>query len=80
MNETYDIVLMDIQMPNMDGYEAARALRQAGYKKPIVALTAHAMPEERARTLAAGFDGHLTKPINLSEMIEVIGKFGEIAP
>ncbi len=72
MNGNYDIVLMDIQMPEMDGYEATRALREAGFKKPIVALTAHAMPEERARTLAAGCDGHMTKPLNQTELIEII--------
>ena len=59
-------------MPEMDGYEATRALREAGFKKPIVALTAHAMPEERARTLAAGCNGHLTKPLRQTELIETI--------
>jgi CheY-like chemotaxis protein len=63
---------MDLQMPEMDGYESTRALREAGFKKPIVALTAHAMVEERARTLAAGCDGHLTKPLNQTELITTI--------
>ncbi len=72
MNGNFDLVLMDIQMPEMDGYEATRALREAGFKKPIVALTAHAMAEERARTLAAGCNGHLTKPLNRTELIETI--------
>jgi PAS domain S-box-containing protein len=72
MAKNYDIVLMDIQMPEMDGYEATRALRDAGFKKPIIALTAHAMAEERARSLAAGCNGHLTKPLNQKEMLETI--------
>jgi PAS domain S-box-containing protein len=68
----YDIILMDIQMPEMDGYEATRALREAGFKKPIVALTAHAMAEERARSQAAGCNAHVTKPLDRSELIHTI--------
>jgi CheY-like chemotaxis protein len=72
VNGNFDIVLMDIQMPEMDGYEATHSLREAGFKKPIIALTAHAMAEERARTKAAGCDGHLTKPLNQGELIDAI--------
>ena len=71
---SFDVVLMDLQMPVMDGYEATRALRQAGYKKPIIALTAHAMAEERVKTAAAGCDGHITKPVNKTELIETVQK------
>ncbi|WP_218110322.1 PAS domain-containing protein [Oligoflexus tunisiensis] len=75
LSSEFDLVLMDIQMPRVDGYEAARALRLNGYTKPIIALTAHAMVEERARTRAAGCNSHLTKPLNSQELIETIEKF-----
>lgn len=70
----YDLVLMDIQMPYMDGYETTKALREAGFHKPIIALTAHAMAEERARTHAAGCNGHLTKPLNAKELLDTIAR------
>ncbi len=78
LNGNFDIILMDIQMPQMDGYEATRSLREAGYKKPIIALTAHAMAEEKARTRAAGCDGHLTKPLNTKDLVETISLFLKI--
>ncbi len=66
----FDVVLMDIQMPVMDGYQALRVATENGYRGPIVALTAHAMKEEKDRSLAAGFTDYLSKPINKEMLIQ----------
>lgn len=60
----YDVVVMDIQMPHMDGFQATRELLEKGYRKPIIALTAHAMKEERVKAMQLGFSDYLTKPID----------------
>jgi CheY-like chemotaxis protein len=68
----YDVVLMDIQMPEMDGYTAIDKLRSGGYAKPIIALTAHATIEVRDKVLNLGANSHVTKPINVQELISAI--------
>lgn len=72
MSADFHLVLMDIQMPILDGYEATRKLRAQGYLRPILALTAHALKEERERCLRSGCSDHLTKPVNRLELIEKV--------
>jgi two-component system, sensor histidine kinase len=70
----WDLVLMDIQMPKMDGYETTQKLRQAGFRRPIIALTAHAMRSDLERCLKAGCDETITKPISKSNLISKLNE------
>lgn len=72
-----DLVLMDLQLPGIDGYEALRLIREDPRiaEVPIVALTAFAMREDRERTARAGFDGYLSKPISVRELPAQVGDF-----
>ena len=73
---TYDLILMDIQMPNMDGYQAAQCIRHLNDKKkaeiPIIAMTANAFAEDRKRTFDVGMNGHIAKPIDIEKLGAVI--------
>ncbi|TAN44107.1 MAG: PAS domain S-box protein [Nitrospirae bacterium] len=75
--ETYDAVLMDIQMPEMDGYEATRRIREkkTAEELPIIAMTAHAFAEERERCLSAGMNAHIAKPIDLNVLYETLSRW-----
>ena len=73
----YDLVLMDCQMPELDGYDATRALRDRGMTLPIVAMTANALQGDRERCLDAGMDDYLVKPVRQSELVEILQRVSE---
>ena len=75
----YDLILMDIQMPNMNGYEATRWLRQHGWKGPVVAMTAHALVGDREKCLEAGCDDYISKPITAKGLHAVLTRYLQAA-
>jgi two-component system CheB/CheR fusion protein len=75
--QSFDLIFMDIHMPQMDGYEATRTLRDNGIKTPIVALTANAMEGDEKKCLDAGCDNYLSKPVIYTKLVAILSKFLE---
>jgi CheY-like chemotaxis protein len=79
--DEYDLVLMDVQMPTMDGFEAATLIRKheegSGRHLPILAMTAHAREGDRQRCLAAGMDGYVAKPVKMDELARALAPWSK---
>ena len=71
----YEVILMDVQMPEMDGLEATRLIRMKQYQQPvIISMTANAMQDDKEKCLQAGMDAYIAKPINIDELVESLIK------
>jgi CheY-like chemotaxis protein len=82
-SKTYDVILMDVQMPHMGGFEATQLIRdherRCGRHTPIVALTAHALQGDREKCLNAGMDHYLTKPVDRAQLFKVLDEIRKSA-
>ena len=76
--KTYDVILMDLQMPEMDGYQAVKILRSRAYPGSIIALSAHAMKEEELRSIESGFDAHQCKPFDRQRLIAIVAQYSKM--
>ena len=73
-SQFFDVVLLDLQMPGKDGFQVIKELKESAFDKPVIALTAHAMAEEKAKTSQAGFSDHVTKPVKPNVLIGSVVK------